>query len=62
VGTIAISTLDIGAMLVGGLISKFLPKVVAAKCCSGEEKDAVLAKIDELTEDLATLRAAVVSF
>ena len=65
-GTIAISALDIGAMLVGGLIAKFLPKVVSdktagKKCCSGEEAALIVVKIDELMADLQKIRDAVTS-
>ena len=59
-GTIIFGALDIGTLIVGGLIGKFLPKIVSGKpLLDGEERAIVLAKIDGLIDDLTTLRNAV---
>ncbi len=55
-GTIAISTLEIGSMLIGGLIGKFLiPKSDGSKCCSAEDSCTIRTKINELREQLSKL-------
>jgi hypothetical protein len=54
-GTIAIGVLDIGALLIGGIIGRHVQPNVT-KCCSAEEKEAVLAKISEVEGLLAKLK------
>ena len=64
-GTIAISALDIGALILGGIIGKVLPKVVSGgECgpdcvCSADEKSAIKAKIAEVRGLLDQLEAGL---